>query len=177
MTDGPGPPEPTPAGAGRPSEPTDQQVRAAFDEIVAGLTGSSASDAAQQAVPREATPPPDTPPQGTPSAGAPREVGPLDPPTPAELPGWRVHEPAEPPEEHFTPAPPRPLPRDDLAFWLSLVGLVGGPCWLLYLLVVAPYGDQLWRWLAGGLFIAGLVTLMLRSTRDPRDPDDDGARV
>lgn len=172
VIDGPGPPEPTPAGAGRPAEPTDEQVRAAFDEIVAGLTDSSASDAEPLVTPPEATAPHDTPP-----AGAPREVGPLDPATTAPPTGWRVHEPEEPPEEHFTPAPPKPLPRDDPAFWLSLVGLVGGPCWLLYLLVADSYGDRLWRWLAGGLFIAGLVTLMFRSTRDPRDPDDDGARV
>ncbi|WP_052466753.1 hypothetical protein [Mobilicoccus massiliensis] len=101
-------------------------------------------------------------------------------PQPAETAAWRQHVPPEDDdEEGFVPPPPSPLPPvlTDWSFYLALVGLVGGPLWLLYLVFVTPT-EHRQMWAAGALTIAGFVTLVLRQPHD-RDPDDDddGARV
>lgn len=173
MTHGPGGDGPPP-GAGRPAEPSDEQVRAAFEAIVAGLTANEPAGSAPERTVQPADPASDV--ETSDPAPAPERPS-ATPERTTSTAGWRVHEVPDPPEEHFTPPPPRPLPRDDPGFWLSLVGLVGGPCWLFYLLLADPFGSRVWRWLAGAVFVAGLVTLLVRATRDPRDPDDDGARV
>jgi hypothetical protein len=77
--------------------------------------------------------------------------------------------------ERFVPPPPPPLPRttpDRTAAW---AGVLGGPVVLLVCLLV---GIALPEVVAYGLvaaFVGGFVYLVLTMTREPRDPDDDGA--
>jgi len=92
---------------------------------------------------------------------------------------WRLHEPPEDEDEGFEPSPPRPLPSfyDDWPFYLALVGLVGGPLWLVFLAVFAST-EHTKMLMAGVLTVAGFVTLVLRQPRERDvDDDDDGARV
>lgn len=80
------------------------------------------------------------------------------------------------PEFHFHPDPPAPLPRHDLGFWATVVGLVGGCLLTLYVVLLHPQAHPLLRWVAGAMVAAGFVLLVLRSPTE-RDEDDDGARV
>lgn len=82
-------------------------------------------------------------------------------------------------EEHFEPGPTAPLPpQDDLHFWGIVVGLVGGPLLLLWLVIFPPGLGSWWGLLAMGLTAAGFILLVLRqpASRDDDDPDN-GARV
>ncbi|MCI1262384.1 MAG: hypothetical protein LKG20_08950 [Tetrasphaera jenkinsii] len=80
-------------------------------------------------------------------------------------------------EEHFIPAPPAPLPpQEDFHFWGALVGLVGGPLLLLWLVLFTPDVARWWTWLALGLCVGGFVLLVLRGPKNHRD-DENGAVV
>lgn len=93
--------------------------------------------------------------------------------------GWRVHTPPEEPDENFVPPRPAPPPGNDVTFWLALGGIVGGPLWLIYLAVAAPYSSRLWFALAIAAALAGfgLMVMRLPARRDPEQEDDDGAVV
>ncbi|WP_137121038.1 hypothetical protein [Segeticoccus rhizosphaerae] len=91
--------------------------------------------------------------------------------------GWRSHAAPEE-EEHFVPPPPAPLPAGDLQFWGILVGLVGGPGLLLYLIMFDRDAGSLWIALAIALSLGGFGLLVARlPNRRDDDDDDDGARV
>ncbi len=78
-------------------------------------------------------------------------------------------------EEHFEPGPTAPLPpQEDVQFWGIIVGLVGGPLLLLWLVLFRPSVSHWWTLLALGLSIGGFVLLVMRQphSRDENDPDD-----
>lgn len=79
-------------------------------------------------------------------------------------------------EEHFEPPPPRPLPAGDLQFWGILLGLVGGPLLLLYLVLFDRHAGSLWLAAALGLSVGGFALLVNRLP-SRRDDNDDGAQV
>lgn len=80
----------------------------------------------------------------------------------------------EDPEAHFVPAPPPPLPKTDLATKMAWLALLGGP---LFLLAVVLLGQPIGEWttflaiaVCGGGFIA--LVSRLRQEHDEDDPDD-----
>jgi hypothetical protein len=82
-------------------------------------------------------------------------------------------------DEHFQPGPTAPLPpQEDIHFWGIVVGLVGGPLLLLWLVIFRPDVSDWWVLGALGLTVMGFVLLVLRQphSRDEDDPDN-GARV
>lgn len=101
---------------------------------------------------------------------------------PAAIPAqWRASEGPSFVERHepdFIPPEPAPLPSDEM-FWVTIVALVGGPLWLLYLFFFDRYTSALWWTLATTTFFAGVLLLVLRqpANRDDQDPEDDGARL
>lgn len=92
--------------------------------------------------------------------------------------GWRVH---TPPEENDEFVPPRPAPPSgqDVTFWLALIGIVGGPLWIIYLALATPHTSRLWFVLAIAATLGGfgLMVMRLPARREPEDDDDDGAVV
>lgn len=76
-------------------------------------------------------------------------------------------------DEEFVPPEPDPLPKDDLQFWTILITLFGGPLWVLYLAIFAPYARTLWWVLAIGTCVAGVVLLVLRQPHSSEFEDDD----
>jgi len=79
-------------------------------------------------------------------------------------------------EDHFEPPEPRPLPpQEDLHFWGIIVGLVGGPLLLLWLVLFRPDVAGWWMWLAIAMSLGGFVLLVLRGSSD--DDHDNGAVV
>ena len=153
--DSPGSPEaPVPAGV---------DVDAAFEDIVARWDE-----------------PPLDPRHGRSAVRSP--AGHVIPPVPAEGHeqahfGWRSYAPAEEPEERYEPPRPRlPDAEGDPQFW-TIVGLLGGGALVLLVLLLTGQTSRLYVGLAVGAMIAGFVLLVVRSGREPRDPDDDGARV
>jgi hypothetical protein len=84
-------------------------------------------------------------------------------------------EEADTAEEHFVPGPTAPLPpQEDLHFWAIVLGMVGGPLLLLWLVLFRPGVSGWWTLLAVGLSVGGFVLLVLRQphSRSPDDPDD-----
>lgn len=82
-------------------------------------------------------------------------------------------------DEHFVPGPTAPLPpQEDVHFWGIIVGLVGGPVLLLWLVLLRPNVSSWWALLAVALSVGGFALLVLRQPRhrEPDDPDD-GARL
>ena len=90
---------------------------------------------------------------------------------------WRVHEPPDEPEEHYEPPPPAPLPAGDLQFWGILIGLIGGPLLLLYLVLFNRDAGAWWMFTAIGLSLGGFGLLIARLPSQRDDDDDDGARI
>ncbi len=77
--------------------------------------------------------------------------------------------------EHFTPAPTAPLPpQEDIQFWGIILGLVGGPLLLLWLVLFRPHVSDWWTIGALLLTAGGFVLLVMRQphSRDENDPDD-----
>lgn len=93
-------------------------------------------------------------------------------PTPATPPA-----PLPDPEDTFVPPEPPPLPRLDLVGRLAWGGALGGPL-LLFAGVLAPglIGPAV---VTAGIvaFVAGFLTLVLRSPNEPEDGWDDGSIV
>jgi hypothetical protein len=85
--------------------------------------------------------------------------------------------PVEEPEEQFVPPEPPPLPRLDLVGRLAWIGTLGGPL-LLFGGVLAPgvVGPTVVT-LGVLAFVAGFLTLVLRSPNEPEDGWDDGSAV
>lgn len=104
----------------------------------------------------------------------------LDPQPEAEprraQPGWDDAYPdADWESDRFVPPPPPPLPTTTTDRLIAWGGVFGSPAVLLVCLVL---GIGLPELIAYGLvlaFVGGFVYLVLTMTREPRDPDDDGA--
>lgn len=82
-----------------------------------------------------------------------------------------------PPEDHFVPPTPPPLPRGDALSRVAWAGVLGGPA---YLLLVALTGGVFRGWaaaLALAAFVGGFVTLVVRMGGRSEDDPDDGAVV
>ncbi|GMA39813.1 hypothetical protein [Mobilicoccus caccae] len=150
---------------------------------------SDADARAERSAPDDAPDTPETPETPEISAPPPDRADPVDRGAPNTLSAssqlgepvpFRRHEmPEDDEEKGYEPPPPRPLPAffDDWPFYLALVGLVGGPLWLVYLALFDSTERSL-MWAAGGLTLAGFATLVLRQPKDRDiDDDDDGARV
>lgn len=110
----------------------------------------------------------------------PPEEPPPDPPEAVTDPpsAWRAATGAvDEDEEHYVPPPPAPLPAGDLQFWGILVGLVGGPLLLLYLMLFGRDAGALWTAFAIVLTVGGFGLLVSRLPAHRGDDGDDGARL
>ena len=91
---------------------------------------------------------------------------------------WRQGPSIDAEDDHFEPGPVQLPPGEDIGYWGTILGLVGGPLLLLWVAFASPFHAG-W-WILGGiaLFLGGFGLLVLRQPahRDPFD-DDDGARV
>jgi hypothetical protein len=77
--------------------------------------------------------------------------------------------------DRFVPPPPPPLPTttpDRRAAW---AGVFGSPAILLVCLLLRIDVPELLAYALVAAFVGGFVYLVLKMTREPRDPDDDGA--
>jgi hypothetical protein len=77
--------------------------------------------------------------------------------------------------DRFVPPPPPPLPRttpDRTAAW---AGVFGAPLVLLVCLLFRIDLPELVAYSLVAAFVGGFLYLVLTMTREPRDPDDDGA--
>jgi hypothetical protein len=80
-------------------------------------------------------------------------------------------------EGRFVPPPAPPVPLAEPPRLLAWIGLFGSPTVLLVALV---FGVQLPSWMSTlliGAFIGGFGYLVATMNREPRDPDDNGARI
>ncbi|MEO9324716.1 hypothetical protein ABFT23_14575 [Nocardioides sp. C4-1] len=78
-------------------------------------------------------------------------------------------------DDRFVPPPPPPLPTtspDRMAAW---AGVFGSPAILLVCLILGIGLPQLVAYLLVAAFVGGFIYLVVTMTREPRDPDDDGA--
>ena len=76
----------------------------------------------------------------------------------------------------FVPPEPPPLPRGDLISRLAWAGVLGGPVFLLIVVLGFRNAPQALIVAALGGFVAGFITLVARMPKH-RDDDDDGAVV
>ena len=181
----------------------DEDVESRFAAIVAGFeTEAAPAEPAEPAPlepgPANTTPPPTptptpfkpgpantTPPSAPLRPGAAATTPPSLVPFFANVPVWRgaegppLDELLEAEEDaRFVPAPPQPLPpQEDLHFWGILVGLVGGPILLLWLVLFRPDVANWWTWLALALTAGGFVLLVLRQPPGGDDDNGNGAVV
>lgn len=95
-----------------------------------------------------------------------------------EAEAWRQGPSIDDEDDHFEPPAVQLPPGEDLGYWGALLGLVGGPLLLLWVVVTEPFYGGWWTLGAILLFFGGFALLVMR---DPRDGDpysgDDGARV
>lgn len=166
-------PESSPSPHGQPLD-----VDAAFADIVARWEPSPEQSSTDQSGPDQSSPESAT-------TGAPAEA-------PVVIPVWRGDTGGsvadlllDPPdsgsgedEPGFHPPRPAPLPPpSDRLFWIALVGLVGGPLFLMVLAIVQP-GWGTWSTATGvGLTIAGFAALVFRQPAQRDDDPSQGARV
>lgn len=177
--------------------PPEDDLDARFEEIVAQLRAEQPSTAGDALTVGDLD---DLPGAGDPTAGLPPPADPAPPRDAVNPPP--VFRPAPPPprgldvpvwrgasgdaaydelldqieaEDHYEPPPPRPLPpQEDLHFWGIIIGLVGGPLILLWLVLFRPDVSDLWGWAGAGMTIGGFVLLVLRGDDHDRG---DGAVV
>jgi len=90
--------------------------------------------------------------------------------------GWRAHEVHDDEEEHFEPRAVTPLPVGDLQFWAILVGMIGGPLLLVYLVFFNRSLSSYWTLTAIAMSVGGFALLVSRLPGNEGD-DDDGARL
>jgi len=90
---------------------------------------------------------------------------------------WRAGPSVDDDDDHFEPPAVQLPPGEDIGYWGALLGLVGGPLLLLWVVVSEPFYGGWWTLGAILLFFGGFGLLVMRQPND-RDPfDDDGARV
>ena len=81
-------------------------------------------------------------------------------------------------EEHFEPPVVTLPPQEDLHFWGAVIGLVGGPLMLLYVVFARPFYSTRWFVAAVAVSLLGFALLVLRQPRDRDETDsDNGARL
>ena len=79
---------------------------------------------------------------------------------------------------HFEPAEPDPLPTLHRGTRVALVGVLGGPLLLAFIAITHLDPTGFGTWLGLGGFLAGFVTLLLRTKNTPdQDRPDDGAVI
>ncbi|CAN7465797.1 hypothetical protein [Knoellia sp. LjRoot47] len=95
-----------------------------------------------------------------------------------EAEAWRQGPSTADEDDHFEPPAVTLPPGEDLGYWGALLGLIGGPLLLLWVVVSQPFYAGWWTLGAILLFFGGFALLVMRDPSD-RDPwsDDDGARV
>lgn len=143
------------------------------------------------------TDPPAAPATGLPAPKAPPRAWSMTPPTapaqsrPEQAPdaeaeadmepeaeAWRQGPRIDDEEDHFEPPAVQLPPGEDLGYWGALLGLIGGPLLLLWVVVTKPFYGGWWTLGAILMFFGGFALLVMR---DPHDGDpysgDDGARV
>jgi len=69
-----------------------------------------------------------------------------------------------------------PLPVGDLQFWAILVGMIGGPLLLVYLVFFNRNMSSYWTLAAIAMSVGGFALLVSRLPGNA-DDDDDGARL
>ncbi|KGN31747.1 hypothetical protein N798_08080 [Knoellia flava TL1] len=91
---------------------------------------------------------------------------------------WRAGPSIDDEDDHFEPPEVQLPPGEDIGYWGALLGLVGGPLLLLWVVVSEPFYGGWWTLGAILLFFGGFGLLVMRQPKD-RDPfdDDNGARV
>ncbi|WP_156971313.1 hypothetical protein [Knoellia sinensis] len=69
-------------------------------------------------------------------------------------------------------------PPEDIGYWGAVIGMVGGPLLLIWVLIVRPFYQGWWTLGSILLFVGGFALLVMRQPvrRDPEDSDD-GSRV
>lgn len=77
--------------------------------------------------------------------------------------------------DRFVPPPPPPLPSTTPERTAAWAGVLGSPLVLLACLILQINLPELLAYLLVASFVGGFVYLVITMTREPRDPDDDGA--
>ena len=184
----------------------DRDIDAEFDAIVARW--DEATDAPPESPSPAAPTPPAAPPVAPPkprtvqditsayaalSRREPDAPAPVGEPTPgSDGPGtgepasadgeepeaWRAGPSIDDEDDHFEPPAVQLPPGEDIGYWGALLGLVGGPLLLLWVVLSEPFYAGWWTLGAILMFFGGFGLLVMRQPKD-RDPfdDDNGARV
>jgi hypothetical protein len=88
----------------------------------------------------------------------------------------RAYSPPEEDDERYVPVPLPPPGRLDSAAKAALVGVLGGPGYLILSAFLHWTISPLAAFVAVAAFVAGFVTLVVKlGDRPRRDDDDDGA--
>ena len=112
------------------------------------------------------------PDEATPSAPA-RPVEPA-----GESPSWQDPYPdADWSSERFVPPEPPPLPTTTTDRYVAWAGVLGSPALLLVCLILGIALPELVAYLLVAAFVGGFLYLVMTMTREPRDPDDNGAVI
>ena len=77
--------------------------------------------------------------------------------------------------DRFVPPPPPPVPTTTFDRQAAWAGVFGSPVVLLACLLLRIDVPELLAYALVGSFVGGFVYLVVKMTREPRDPDDDGA--
>lgn len=91
---------------------------------------------------------------------------------------WRQGPSTDDEDDHFEPPPVQLPPGEDIGYWGALLGLIGGPLVLLWVVLSTPFYAGWWTLGAILMFFGGFALLVMRQPKD-RDPfdNDNGARV
>ncbi len=79
--------------------------------------------------------------------------------------------------DRFVPPAPPPIPTTTTDRYVAWAGVLGSPALLLVCLVLAIDLPSFFVFLMVTGFVGGFLYLVLTMTREPRDPDDDGAVI
>jgi hypothetical protein len=166
-----------PSGDDAAPEPTPSGDEQAWRAIVAALSAEGVGqgvlgsrDRPDATAPARPTPPPPNDPTGDPWVGDVESEG-IDS---VRTPGATASTGTQHVEDHFVPPEPPPLPRGDAVSRLAWGGVLGGPAFLL-LMVVLQLRPATWLVALAVLsFVAGFAVLVARlpATADDRDPGD-----
>ncbi len=157
----------------RPDRPADGPPDGSTDGSTGGAVGGSDDDAVWAALVESFHRSPSLPEAEDDTAG-PGEDGPGAAPHSQCAPAGAVAAAPGPPEEHFVPPPPMPGPPLEPVTKLAWLGTLGGPAFLLLVVLIGWEPPRWLVWFAVAGFLAGFVTLVARMRRenDPYDGDD-----
>lgn len=77
--------------------------------------------------------------------------------------------------DRFVPPPPPPIPTTTVDRQAAWLGVLGSPLVLLVCLIFRIPLPVILGYALVGAFVGGFLYLVFTMTREPRDPDDDGA--